>query len=92
MEINKRNYQDLRYSLFNERNRDEYQTRIEYSDGKFIVYSLANRASLLGKPYEFDNFSDAKQRFLKNLDLTVKYNSRRVENNEKPEYISKLWQ
>ncbi|MBC1396776.1 hypothetical protein HB785_11280 [Listeria welshimeri] len=93
--IIEKGYESLRTSVFNNKdiNRQEWQTRIEYclEKKRYVVYSLADRASLMGKVSEFEDFNSAKDAFFKKLDLTVKYNSLRVENNELPEYQSPIW-
>lgn len=91
-DIEERKYESLRYSIFNDHEPQEYQTRIEHKeDGKFLVYSLADRASLAGKPYEFDNFDEARLRFLRNLSLAVEFNRERAKGNEETDYKSDLW-
>lgn len=81
--------------MFNNKdiNREEWQTRIEYCLEKkcYVVYSLADRASLMGSIREFQDFKKAEDAFFKVLDLTVEYNSLKVMNNESPEYKSPLW-
>lgn len=88
-------YSALRYSLFagTENNRQEYQTRIEFDEvsQKYQVYSLADRASIMGRVKEFSDFENAQNDFLKKLRLTVEYNKLRVSRNEPPEYPCPLW-
>lgn len=85
----------MRVSVFNNKdiNREEWQTRIEYCPEKqqYIVYSLADRASLMGNIREFQDFKKAEEAFFKVLDLTVEFNKFKVMNNEDPEYRSPLW-
>ena len=89
------NYTTLRVSVFNGRNkgREDWQTRIEYDEGKkvYLVYSLGDRASIIGKIRTFGNFEEAEQCFFEILDLTVRYNRLQVMTNEEPEYPSPLW-
>ncbi|EKU17253.1 hypothetical protein D593_0965 [Streptococcus intermedius BA1] len=40
---------------------------------------------------EFDNFEDAKNKFIEKLDLTVKINRVSIKSGEVPEYSSPLW-
>ncbi|WP_099223062.1 Imm59 family immunity protein [Listeria costaricensis] len=88
-------YSDLRVCIFNLRdeNRTEWQTRIEFDNetGVYKVYSLADRASLMGKIESFNDYQSAEERFLRRLKLTVEYNKLRVSRNELPEYSSPLW-
>lgn len=65
-EIETLGYQTLRYSLLcpEKEHREEWQWRIEYENGKYFIYGLADRASILGHKFEFDNFSMAKTELL----------------------------
>lgn len=92
-EIEKLGYQTLRYSLLykESENREEWQWRIDYENDCYLVYGLADRASILGKKFKFDDFSVAKQEFINRLNYMVQSNRRRVENNELPVYNSTLW-
>lgn len=93
--IIEKGYESLRVSVFNDKdiNRQEWQTRIEYclEKNRYVVYSLADRASLMGKISQFEDFNSAKDKFFEKLDLAVKYNSLKVRNNESPEYQSLIW-
>jgi len=94
-EIQKLGYDSLRVSIFNQKdeNRMEWQTRIEYDldTGVYQIYSLGDRASLIGKITNYTSFHSAKNVFLNKLELTVKYNKLRVSRGEQPEYSSPLW-
>ena len=63
--IEELNYTTLRVSVFNGRNkgREDWQTRIEYDEGEkvYLVYSLGDRASIIGKIRTFGNFEEAEQ-------------------------------
>lgn len=85
-------YESLRYSIFNEHRPSEWETRIDYNPELelYEVYSTMDRASY-NKKLEFDNFEDAKNKFIEKLDLTVEINKLFVENGEVPEYSSPLW-
>ena len=80
------NYTTLRVSVFNSRNkgREDWQTRIEYDEEEkvYLVYSLGDRASIIGKIRTFENFEEAEQCLFEILDLTVKYNRLQVTINE----------
>ncbi|MGJ8731235.1 Imm59 family immunity protein [Listeria aquatica] len=88
-------FESLRVSVFNapDKKRVEYQTRIEFDEvsQKYQVYSLADRASIMGRVKEFSDFENAQNDFLKKLRLTVEYNKLRVSRNEPPEYPCPLW-
>ena len=85
-------YESLRYSIFNEYGPGEWEVVIEFDDSKQVynVYATMDRASY-NKKLEFDNFEDAKNKFIEKLDLTVEINKLFVENGEVPEYSSPLW-
>ena len=85
-------YESLRYSIFNEYGPGEWEVVIEFDDSKQVynVYATMDRASY-NKKLEFDNFEDAKNKFLEKLDLTIEINKLFVENGEVPEYSSPLW-
>ena len=86
-------YESLRYSIFNEYGPSEWEVVIEYDDSKQVynVYATMDRASY-NKKLEFDNFEDAKNKFIEKLDLTVKINRAAIKNGEVPEYFSPLWE
>ena len=86
-------YESLRYSIFNEYGPGEWEVVIEYDDSKqrYNVYATMDRASY-NKKLEFDNFEDAKNKFIEKLDLTVKINRAAIKNGEVPEYASPLWE
>ena len=85
-------YESLRYSIFNEYGPGEWEVVIEFDDSKQVynVYATMDRASY-NKKLEFDNFEDAKNKFIEKLDLTIEINKLFVENGEVPEYSSPLW-
>ena len=85
-------YESLRYSIFNEHRPSEWETRIDYNPELelYEVYSTMDRASY-NKKLEFDNFEDAKNKFIEKLDLTVKINRASIKSGEVPEYSSPLW-
>ncbi|HEM3614064.1 TPA: hypothetical protein U1C23_000889 [Streptococcus suis] len=91
-EIERRNYQTLRYSILGDKSLDEWQVRIDFDDNKQVyqVYATMDRASVRGK-YEFNDFEEAKNKFLRLLDLTVSSNKFSVEQGDMPEYYSPLW-
>ena len=85
-------YESLRYSIFNEYGPGEWEVRIEFDSTSehYFVYATMDRASY-NKKLEFDNFEDAKNKFIEKLDLTVKINRAAIKNGEVPEYSSPLW-
>ena len=91
-EINKRNYQSLRYSILGEKRPGEWEVRIDYDKkmGKYFVYKTMDQASIMGK-YEYSDFNSAKERFLAILDSTVQSSRRKVLRGELPNYFSPLW-
>lgn len=84
-------YEPLRYSIFNDHRPGEWEVRIEFDSTSehYFVYATMDRASY-NKKLEFDNFEDAKNKFIEKLDLTVKINRVSIKSGEVPEYSS-LW-
>ena len=91
-EIKLLGYESLRYSIFNDHRPGEWEVRIEFDSTSehYFVYATMDRASY-NKKMEFDNFEDAKNKFIEKLDLTVKINRGAIKNGEVPEYSSPLW-
>ncbi|WP_251712966.1 Imm59 family immunity protein [Lactococcus ileimucosae] len=92
-DIQRLGFTSLRYSLLNKSKDDknEWQRRIDFEDGKYYVYALADRESLLGNKKEFENFDEAKREFLSRLKGAVDLNRMYVEAGMSPEYSSPLW-
>ena len=92
-EIKLLGYESLRYSIFNDHRPSEWEVRIEFDHNSehYFVYATMDRASY-NKKLEFDNFKDAKNKFIEKLDLTVKINRAAIKNGEVPEYSSPLWE
>ena len=86
-------YESLRFSIFNDHRPGEWEVRIEFDSTSehYFVYATMDRASYNQK-LEFDNFEDAKYKFIEKLDLTVKINRAAIKNEEVPEYSSPLWE
>ena len=86
-------YESLRFSVFNDHRPGEWEVRIEFDSTSehYFVYATMDRASY-NKKLEFDNFEDAKNKFIEKLDLTVKINRAAIKNGEVPEYSSPLWE
>ena len=86
-------YESLRFSIFNDHRPGEWEVRIEFdsTSERYFVYATMDRASY-NKKLEFDNFEDAKNKFIEKLDLTVKINRAAIKNGEVPEYSSPLWE
>lgn len=91
-EVQSRGYESLRYCLLESENvhKREWENRIDFENGKYLVYATMDRASY-NKKREFENFEDVKRRFFELLDLTVKISRRNVEKNKPTEYSSPLW-
>ena len=85
-------YESLRFSIFNDHRPGEWEVRIEFDSisEHYFVYATMDRASY-NKKLEFDNFEDAKNKFIEKLDLTVKINRASIKSGEVPEYSSPLW-
>ena len=86
-------YESLRFSIFNDHRPGEWEVRIEFDSTSehYFVYATMDRASY-NKKLEFNNFEDAKNKFIEKLDLTVKINRAAIKNGEVPEYSSPLWE
>ena len=86
-------YESLRYSIFNDHRPGEWEVQIEFDSTSehYFVYATMDWASYNQK-LEFDNFEDAKNKFIEKLDLTVKINRAAIKNGEVPEYSSPLWE
>ncbi|MBC1231578.1 hypothetical protein HB816_14085 [Listeria booriae] len=85
-------YEQMRYSIFagEDVNRQEYQVRIECVKDGFEVYTTRDRASVTGK-YSFENFEDARNKFIRLLKLMALSNQEAVKEGEQPVYSSPLW-
>ena len=62
--IKEKNYIFLRYVLFDETNRTPFAVHIFNKDDLLMVNSRDERAHVIGRTFEFDNFSEAKKNFL----------------------------
>ena len=62
--IKEKNYISLRYVLFDETNRTPFAVHIFYKDDLFMVNSRDERAYVIGRTFEFDNFSEAEKNSL----------------------------
>lgn len=91
-EIQKRGYDSLRFSIFNDHNPWEWETRIELNPQthKYEVYLTRDRAGK-GRVFEYSDFPDAKEKFLELLDHTVSRNKYYISNGFVPQYPSPLW-
>ena len=92
-EIKLLGYESLRYSIFNNHRPGEWEVRIEFdhTSDRYFVYATVDRASY-NKKMEFDNFEDAKNKFIEKLDLTAKINRLAIKMGEVPEYSFPLWE
>ena len=91
-EIQKRGYDSLRFSIFNDHNLWEWEARIELNPQtqKYEVYLTRDRAGK-GRVFEYSDFPDAKEKFLELLDHTVSRNKYYISNGWVPQYPSPLW-
>jgi hypothetical protein len=91
-EIQKRGYDSLRFSIFNDHNPWEWEARIELNPQtqKYEVYLTRDRAGK-GRVFEYSDFPDAKEKFLELLDNTVSRNKYYISNGWVPQYPSPLW-
>ena len=91
-EIQKRGYDSLRFSIFNDHKPWEWEARIELNPQtqKYEVYLTRDRAGK-GRVFEYSDFPDAKEKFLELLDHTVSRNKYYISNGFVPQYPSPLW-
>ena len=68
-------YESLRYSIFNEYGPGEWEVVIDFDDSMQVynVYATVDRASKEGI-FNFTDFSEAKEKFLKFLGDTIFFN------------------
>ena len=90
-EIEKRHYNSLVYVLLDELNTAPFAIHIFYRDHLFMVNSRDDRSYVLGKTFEFTNFSEAKDKFFKVLDFIVREGRRDVAKRGSYMYSSPLW-
>lgn len=85
-------YESLRYSIFNEYGPGEWEVVIDFDDSMQVynVYATVDRASKEGI-FNFTDFSEAKEKFFKLLDFTVREGRRDVANRGSYMYSSPLW-
>ena len=89
--IKEKNYIFLRYVLFDETNRTPFAVHIFNKDDLFMVNSRDERAHVIGRTFEFDNFSEAKKKFFNVLDFIVREGRRDISNRGSYMYSLPLW-
>ncbi|MEN2666751.1 Imm59 family immunity protein [Listeria aquatica] len=90
-EINQKNYQTLRYVLFDEDSKVPFAVHLYVKDDKFMVNSRDDRSYVIGKTFEFTTFEEAKKKFFHILKLTVEINKEDAKLGYVTEYPSPLW-
>ncbi|MGU7943761.1 Imm59 family immunity protein [Streptococcus suis] len=73
-EIKKRNFDSLRYVLFDETKRLPWAFHLYQKNGKFYVDGRDDRTYIIGHSEEHENFEDAKQDFFERLELVIETN------------------
>ena len=63
--IKEKNYISLQYVLFDETNKKPFAVHIFNKNDLFMVNSRDERAHVIGRTFEFDNFSEAEKNSLK---------------------------
>ncbi|HFI0621549.1 TPA: Imm59 family immunity protein [Streptococcus suis] len=71
-EIISREYDHIRYELFNQNSLSPFATHIFNKDSKYYVENRDERGELIGNPYIFENFEEAQEKFLGVLSNKVK--------------------
>ena len=89
--ISEKNYQSLVYVLFNEKDTTPFAIHLFFRDNLFMVNCRDDRSYIMGKTFEFTNFLEAKEKFFKLLDFTVREGRRDVANSGSYMYPSPLW-
>lgn len=90
-EIQEKGYLSLKYVLFNEQDRTPYAVHIFCRQNVFMVNSRDDRSYVNGKTFEFNNFQEAKDKFLSILDFIVREGKREVKKRGNYMYPSLLW-
>ena len=88
--ISKKNYQSLVYVLFNEKDTTPFAIHLFFRDNLFMVNCRDDRSYIIGKTFEFTNFLEAKEKFFKLLDFTVREGRKDVVNSGSYMYPSPL--
>ena len=89
--IKEKNYISLQYVLFDETNKTPFAVHIFNKNDLFMVNSRDERAHVIGRTFEFDNFSEAEKKFFKVLDFIVRESRRDISNRGSYMYSSPLW-
>ena len=89
--IKEKNYISLQYVLFDETNKTPFAVHIFNKNDLFMVNSRDERAHVIGRTFEFDNFSEAEKKFFNVLDFIVREGRREISNRGSYMYSSSLW-
>ena len=89
--IKEKKYMSLQYVLFDETNKTPFAVHIFNKNDLFMVNSRDERAHVIGRTFEFDNFSEAEKKFFKVLDFIVREGRRDISNRGSYMYSSPLW-
>ena len=89
--IKEKTYISLQYVLFDETNKTPFAVHIFNKNDLFMVNSRDERAHVIGRTFEFDNFSEAEKKFFKVLDFIVREGRRDISNRGSYMYSSPLW-
>ncbi|HHT7813252.1 TPA: Imm59 family immunity protein [Streptococcus suis] len=90
-EIKKRNFDSLRYVLFDETKRLPWAFHLYQKNGKFYVDGRDDRTYIIGHSEEHENFEDAKQDFFERLELVIETNKLNKQLGLPSDYSSPLW-
>ncbi|CYX34477.1 Imm59 family immunity protein [Streptococcus suis] len=90
-EIKKRNFDSLRYVLFDETKRLPWAFHFYQKNGKFYVDGRDDRTYIIGHSEEHENFEDAKQDFFERLELVIETNKLNKQLGLPSDYPSPLW-
>ncbi len=89
--ISEKRYQFFIYILSNEKDTTPFAIHLFFRDNLFMVNCRDDRSHIIGKTFEFTNFFEAKEKFFKLLDFTVREGRRDVAESKNYMYPSPLW-
>ena len=89
--IKEKNYISLQYVLFDETNKTPFAVHIFNKNDLFMVNSRDERAHVIGRTFEFDNFSEAEKKFFNILNFIVREGRRDISKRGSYMYSSPLW-
>lgn len=90
-EIRARDFDSLRYVLFDEQSRLPWATHLFYRDNKFMINSRDECSYVVGTTWEYDSIEEANAKFMSILKQTVNAELLAPELGFSHPYLSPLW-